>query len=175
MPDRTITLCYRKIIDSSAVKPWEKMVFEDTYAEFRLQAQYYNQEQKYRSYGELLQHVPGADKLPFLVSAAMRGYLQQLKDIVPDIVDNLGRHFLPFSKFQFELINSDLLDKARHQIGINFYSEPLRWHDTLGAYLLVSLQPQVASDVLTHLVALQPYLAIYSLQAEAQNHEADTR
>jgi len=167
MPDRIITLCYRKVIDSQATKPWDKLVLDDTYAEFRMQAQYYNQEKKYRTYGELLQHVPGADKLPFLVSAAVRGYVQQLNGLVPDIVDNLGRYFLKFSKFQFELINSDLLDKARHQVAVNFYSEPLTWHETLGGYLLVSHSQPAADEVLTHLVAVQPYLGIYSLQAPA--------
>ena len=47
MPNRTITLCYRKVIDASAAKPWEKLVFEDSYTEFKMQAQLYNQEKKY--------------------------------------------------------------------------------------------------------------------------------
>ncbi|WP_133272963.1 hypothetical protein [Hymenobacter radiodurans] len=138
MSNRTITLCYRKIMDANASRPWQKMVFDDTYTEFRMQAQLFNQEQKYRSFGELLHYAPGANQLHFLVSAAVRGYVQQLNGLVPDVLDNLGRHFLKFSKFQFEIINSDLLDKARHQVAINFYSDPLVWHDTIGTQLLVS-------------------------------------
>ena len=64
---RTITFCYRKLIDATATRPWEKMVFEDTYAEFRLQAQTFSQGTLHRSFAELLQHVPGAGQLHFLV------------------------------------------------------------------------------------------------------------
>jgi len=167
MNQRIITLCYRKVISSDASKPWEKMVFEDTYTEFRMQSQLYNQEKRYRTFGELLHHVPGADKLHFLVSAAAIGYLQQLKGLVPDVLNNLGKHFIRFSNFQFEIINSDLFDKAKHQVAINFYSDPLVWHDTIGTHLLVSEKQQAAGEILTHLFQLQPYLSIHSLQNAA--------
>lgn len=164
MSERIITLCYRKIIAVSATKPWDKLVFEESYAELRMQAQYYNQEQKYRTFGQLLHQVPGADKLHFLVSGAVVGYVQQLNGQVPDIVNNLGKHFLKFSRFQFEIINSDLFDKAKHQVAVNFFSEPLVWHDTLAPYLLVS-EPQTTanSPILTEMFQLQPYLSIYSI------------
>lgn len=164
---RLITLCYRKIIDAHSGRAWEKLVFEDTYAEFRLQAQNFDPQRQYRSFGQLLQHAPGAAQLHFLVSAAVRGYLQQLGGLVPDVVDNLGRQFLKFSTFQFEIINSDLLDKSRHQVAVNFFSEPLLWHDTVGAALLVSEPPPGAETVLTTMFQLQPYLTIYSLQTPA--------
>lgn len=166
MAKHTITLCYRKIIDASSTKPWDKMVFEDSYLEFKMQAQLYNQEKKYRSFAQLVQHVPGTDHLHFLVSAAVTGYIGQLNEITPDIVNNLGKHFLKFTKFQFEIINSDILDKSKHQVAVNFYSEPLLWHDTIGNYLLVSDKKEVAGEMLTDLFQLQPYVTIYSLQAE---------
>ncbi|WP_115375620.1 hypothetical protein [Adhaeribacter pallidiroseus] len=166
MANRIITLCYRKIIQSTAVKPWEKLVFEDSYAEFKMQAQLYNPEKKYRSFAELMQHAPGAEQLHFLVSAAIIGYVQQLNQIVPDILNTLGKHFLQFDHFQFEIINSDIQDKSKHQVAINFYSEPLVWHDTVHQYLLVSDKRAIGQITLTHLLALQPYLTIYSLQTE---------
>lgn len=166
MPTRRITLCYRKLIDATATRPWDRLVLEESYKELRLQAQYYNQQQQYRTYAELLQHVPGADKLPFLVSGAVVGYLRQLNDTIPDIVNNLGRYFLRFTEFQFEIINSNLLDPGRHQIAINFFSEPLVWHDTIGNYLLVGAEdPTGPAEGLTHLFQLQPYLSIHSLRA----------
>jgi hypothetical protein len=168
MATRTITLCYRKIIDVTAAKPWEKLVFDDSYTEFKMQAQLYNQEKKYRTFAELKQFAPGADKLHFLVSAAIMGYLQQLNDTVPDILNNLGKHFLKFKQFQFEIINSDIADKSKHQIAINFYSEPLIWHDTIGNYLVVSEKDKISEVALTHLFAIQPYLTIYSLQTEVE-------
>jgi hypothetical protein len=160
-----ITLCYRKVIDIHAVKPWEKLVFADTYTEFLLQAQTLNRQGQYNTYGELLAHVPGADQLGFLVSAAAVSYLRQLNDVIPDITNNLGKQFLPFTRFRFEIINSDIRDKTRHQVGIQFYSEPLHWHDTIGDRLLVSV-PGVMEEgaVLTELLALPPFVSIYSLQ-----------
>ena len=163
MQARTITLCYRKIVDATSTKPWDQLVFEDSYQEFRMQAQLYNPDKKYRTFGELLQHSPGAEKLHFLVSAAVIGYLQQLRGTVPDIVNNLGKHFLKFNRYQFEIINSDVLDKTRHQVAIHFYSEPMIWHDSIGDYLLVSEHTETEGEVLTHLVQVQPYLSIYSL------------
>jgi hypothetical protein len=166
MPPRTITLAYRKVIDASSPTPWDKLVLADSYRELRLQAQLYNQGGQYRTFGELLHYVPGAEQLHFLVGSSIGGYVQQLKGLVPDIINNLGRHFLTFTRYQFELINSDLHDQRKHQVAVNFFSEPLHWHDTLATYLLVSdaAAPAGANgEVLTHLCQLQPYLTIHTL------------
>ena len=159
-----ITLCYRKVIDAGATRPWDKLVLDDSYREFRLQAQYFNQEKKYRTFGELLHYVPGADRLHGLVSGAIIGYLPQLGGLAPDVLDNLGRRFMAFDKFQFELINSDLLDPSKHQVAINFFSPPLHWHGTAGPYLLVSAVAPAGGEVLVHTFQLQPFLAIHSIQ-----------
>jgi hypothetical protein len=162
---RTIRLCYRKIIDATALKPWDKYVFEDTYTEFLLQAQLYNQEKKYTSFGELIHNVPGAEKLHFLVSAAVIGYLKQLNGIVPDIVNALGMLFLPFNNYRFEIINSDIMDKSKHQVAVSFYTEPLNWHDTIGSQLMVSIPDKTENaEILTELVTMQPFISIYSLK-----------
>jgi hypothetical protein len=163
-----IRLCYRKIIDASSQKMWDKYVFESSYAEFLMQSQLYNQEKKHNSFAELLIAVPDAEKLHFLVSAAIGGYMQQLNGIVPDILDNLGKHFLQFNNYRFEIINSDIKNKTAHQVAITFFSEPLVWHDSIDKYLLIStLGAEKNEDgVLTHLVQLQPFLSIYSIKNE---------
>lgn len=163
---RTIQLCYRKVIDSSSKQPWGKLVFDDSYTEFLMQAQFYNQQKKYNTFSELLMNVPGADKLHFLVSASVVGYVKQLNNIVPDILNNLGKHFLPFKNFRFEIINSDIKNKMAHQAAINFYSEPLLWHDTIGNNLLVSVKNNEPDkeEFLTEMFQLQPMLSIYTLK-----------
>lgn len=168
MNKRIIRLCYRKIIDVSSQKAWDKYVFESSYAEFLLQAQFYNQEKKYTTFGELLLNAKGADKLHFLVSAAVTGYLQQLEGKVPDIQNNLGRHFLEFKNYRFEIINSDIKNKNAHQVAINFFSEPMIWHDTMGNYLLLSITKEEKKDdeILTELVQLQPFLSICALKTD---------
>ncbi|HKO78941.1 MAG TPA: hypothetical protein VJU78_01035 [Chitinophagaceae bacterium] len=169
MAKKIIRLCYRKVIDASSSKTWEKYVFDSTYAEFLMQSQYYNQEKKYSSFGELIRNVPDAEKLHFLVSAAMVGYLKQLDGVIPDILNNLGKHFLKFTDYRFEIINSDIKNKASHQVAINFFSESMTWHDTVDNYLLLSILNIEKNEdgILTHLVQLQPFLSIYSLKEEA--------
>jgi hypothetical protein len=161
-----IRFCYRKVINASSQKGWDKYVFESSYKEFLMQAQFYNQEKKYSSFGEMLSNVKGAEKLHFLVSASVTGYIQQLKGIMPDIVNNLGKHFLHFDSYRFEIINSNIKNKEGHQVAINFFSEELLWHDTINNYLLVSGVKQEIKDhgILTDVVQLQPFLSIYSLK-----------
>jgi len=170
MQKRVIILCYRKIIDSRSVKQWDKLVFESTYLEFKMQAQNFSQGTSYTSYAELIRNVPNAQRITGMVTPSVTGYIQQLGSIMPDILNNIGRRFLTFSKFQLEIINSDINDKDNHQVAINFYSEPLVWHDTIDNYLLISShQPEnqpIAENncISTNLMQLQPYINISSLQ-----------
>jgi hypothetical protein len=168
MPKGIIRFCYRKIIDALSQKQWDKYVFESTYAEFLMQSQFYNREKKFTRFSELLINVPAAEKLHFLVSSAMTGYLQQLGGKVPDISNNLGRHFLLFKNYRFEIIESDIKDKKIHNVAINFFSEPLLWHDTINDFLLVSDPGAEKNEdgVITEMVQLQPFLSIYSLKEE---------
>lgn len=158
-----ITFCYRKIVDTHSTSLWDRLVFNDTYAEFLMQAQYFNKEKKYSSFAQLLQQVPGAEKLHFLVSSSCIGYLQQLQEKIPDIYNILGKQCLTFKSFHFEIINSDIYTKSSHQIAINFYTEPLIWHETIGDYLLIS-DPAGGNPQLTDLIQLIPYLSIHSIK-----------
>lgn len=165
MQNALIKLCYRKVIGNQPAKPWEQYVFEDTYKEFLMQVQFYDPEKKWATFGELIQQVPAAEKLHFLVSTAAIGYIRQLEGRVPDIANALGKLFLPFQHFRFEIINSDIRDKSKHQVAINFYTDQLVWHDTIGSQLLVSVPGKTEGDeTLTDMFSMQPYLSIYSLK-----------
>jgi hypothetical protein len=161
-----IRICYRKLIDANAVTAWDKLVFDDSYADFLMQAQYFNREKKYTSFGGLVNNVPGAEKLHSLVSASITGYLKQLNGKIPDIVNNQGKVFLPFKNYMFEIINSDTVNRGRHQVAIHFYTEPLVWHSTIGNLLLVSAcgaGENTNGEILTDMFALQPFVSIYSI------------
>ena len=175
MSARRITLCYRKIIDASATRPWDKLVLDDSYRELRMQAQYFNQGNKYRTFGELLHYVPAAERLHGLVGGAIVGHLQQLSGLVPDVLDNLGRRFLRFENFQFELINSDLLDPSKHQVAVNFFSETLVWQATVGPYLVAAGAAPAGSLASMHTFHLQPFVAIHSLQEITVDEHSDAR
>jgi len=162
-----IRLVYRKIIDATAQNVWEKYVFDATYAEFLMQSQLYNTEKKYTAFSELKNNVPNADKLHFLVSASVVPYLKQLNGKMPDILNNLGKLFVPFSNYKFEIIESDIRDKAKHRIAVEMYSDALTWIDTIDNHLLVSVhsdREDSDAEVLTEMFVMQPYLSIYSIK-----------
>ncbi|MEO7211979.1 hypothetical protein [Mucilaginibacter sp.] len=163
MKKSTVKLCYRKIIDSNATKPWDKFVLEDSYAEFRLQVQNFAEAKQYPSFAELVHEVPGAQKINQMVGPAITGYIQQLNEVVPDILNNLGRRFIKFKNYQFEIINSHFDSREKHQVAISFFSEPMIWYGTIDNYLLLAPSGQETQEVLTHIMQLQPYLSIYSI------------
>jgi len=164
-----IRLCYRKIIDASSQKAWDRFVFDDTYMEFFMQAQFYNQANQYTTYQELVEHVPNAEKLNYLTSTAAIGYIKQLNKLIPDIANVSGKLCLPFTQFKFDIIQSHVHTKEAHRVAISFYSEPLTWIDTLDKQLLIAYGDQLdalraGKEVDTDMIALQPYLSISSLQ-----------
>lgn len=146
---------------------WERLVFTDSFTEFKMQSQYYNPKGEYQTFAAIKHHVPNADQLHFLVSGAVTGYLRQLDEVIPDITNNLGLHFLKFKQFKFEIINSDLLNIDKHVVAINFYSEELRYIDQIGDYLLTTKINSSNNDnepMLTDMFTITPYLTIYTIQ-----------
>lgn len=168
---KLIQLSYRKIIDAQSASVWEQYVFEDTYNEFLMQAQLYNKEKKYQTFSQLLAAVPYAEKLHFLVSTAVTGYIAQLNNKIPDIKNTLGKTFLPFHLYRLEIIESNIQNKKEHRIAICFYSESIQWLDTIGDNLLLSLNTESSNNrrntdaiIPTELLKLQPFISIHSLQ-----------
>ena len=162
--NKTIKFCYRKIIDGNVSKAWERLVFEDSYAEFKMQSQRFNIN-GVSSFAGILQKNTAAEQLHFLVSSAALGYVQQLNGKIPDIVNTLGRQFLPFINFRFEIINSDTNDISKHAVAINFFSEAVTWIDSIGDSMLLNINNENENEeLLTHLLTLQPYLSICSIK-----------
>ncbi|NCD68418.1 hypothetical protein [Mucilaginibacter agri] len=167
MAKSVITLCYRKIIDGSCTKPWDKLVFEASYMEFKMQAQNFSAGTSYNSYAQLLASVPNVNRLAGLVTPAITGYVSQLNNVMPDLLNNIGKRFIKFNDFQLEIINSDINDKAKHQIAVNFFSAPLIWHKTISNLLLVSEFNKEAQQegglTGSNLFQLQPYVNIVTI------------
>lgn len=161
---RKIVLCYRKIIDAHSGGEWEKWVHTDTYRELKMQFQLFDPEKKYQLFSQLSHANNQAEKLHFLVSAAVRGYLTQLNNKLPDIKNNLGKSFLTFSNYQFEIIESDVKDSKKHVVAVCFFSDPMIWHATVGDYLLLSRSETNKKELLTHLLPMQPFVSIYSME-----------
>jgi hypothetical protein len=118
--------------------------------------------------------VPGAERLHFLVSPSIVDYLRQLNGKMPNIANVIDKRFVPFKNYRFEIINSDTRDILKHQIAINFISDPLTWYDTIGDKLLVAVEAEKTDEreeTLTEMFAMQPFLSIYSIK---KTHQHDT-
>lgn len=162
-----IKLCYRKIIMNTSQDDWAKLVWESTYTELQLQKQLYDQQDKYNRFADLLHHHPAAEKLHYLVSTAVTGYIKQLNGIVPDITDVLGKRVVPFTQYRFEIINSNSIHKNEHSVAINFYSEPLQLQQVIGECLVVSPVDNVTDEYgyqAVSTIRLQPFLSIAYLK-----------
>lgn len=164
-----IRLCYKKIINTYAQNTWEKNIFEDTFMEFFMQSQFYNQEGKYSTFQELITNVPAADKLHYLVSTAAINYIRQLNELIPDIVNMHEQLCLPFKNFRFGVIQSHIQNKEEHKVAIYFYSEPMLWIDSIENKLVIASGSQIeafkpGAEISTDLIAIQPLLSISSFQ-----------
>ena len=168
MQRRIIRICYKKVIDVNAQPGWEKLLWENTWQELFMQQQFYNNENKHKTFAALLNNVPADEKLHFRASTAAVGYLRQLNSFVPDVYNNRGNRFLTFSDFKFEIIDSDFSNKTKHRIAISFFSDGFVWHETVADYLLLCAvgTEETKDGLFTHMLRMQPYLDIYSLKEE---------
>ncbi|MCH5717012.1 hypothetical protein [Niabella hibiscisoli] len=164
---KLIQLAYRRVIDIESKAHWERYVFEDSYKELRMQFQLFNTDKKHITFSQLVAQVPEAEKLHFLVSAAIAGHISLLGKI-PYVQNTLGITVLPFNLYRFEIIDSNINNKNAHRVAVIFYSAPVVLHEIIGEHLLVSLDPDNNNNerkmVQTELIKLQPFLSIYSIQ-----------
>jgi len=163
MAVRTIRLCYRKVVNAASGKQWDKRVFEATYKEYYMQAQQFDQENKYQTFSELIVNVPKADQMHYLVSTSIAGYLKQLNERIPDVLNVFGNSCIPFKKFKFTIIQSSIKTKEQHAVEILFYSEPLLWLDSIGTQLIVAPGETYHGDeVESEMISLIPGLSVCS-------------
>jgi hypothetical protein len=163
--DKQIRFCYRKIIDAASPLAWERLIFEDSYAEFKMQAQRFNEANKYSRFAEILHNNAAAEQLHFLTSAAAAGYVKQLNNKIPDVQNTLGKTFLPFTNYRFEIINSDIKDISKHRVALNFFSDAVTWIDTVGAAMIITVNNTVENgELLTDTFIMPPFVSIYSLK-----------
>jgi hypothetical protein len=163
-----IQLCYYKIIDTGSWTAWDKSVFENTYREFYMQAQQFDQKGLYSTFQEILDDNPKAEQMHYLVSTAATNYIRDLK-FIPEIANNSGKLCLKFQNFKFEILQSHISKKDLHRVAISFYSDSLTWIDTIGNQLLIAYGDQrealkAGREVPTDMIALQNCLSISTFQ-----------
>lgn len=156
-----IRFAYRITIDNNSSYNWDKFVFEDTYKEYLMQQQLFNSKENPKTtFRELLAENPKASQLHFLVGMAANGYVEQLKGSFHRVPDALGNHFLPFTNYQLDIVNTDINDSSKHKIGITFFSPLLLLLDTINNHYLVTSETEKENGFQTLMFAVQPGLTI---------------
>jgi len=168
MSKARIRLAFRHLIDAgSARSEFEKVVFADSYQEFRLQVQAYNPNNQYTTYQQVRAAIPQADPgLSVRVSFAIGLYVNELNGQIPGLIDTLGQP-VSFVDHRFTLLDSHITDRSQHRIALTYLTDSLTWIDTVGNYLLLSaIDPADSPEpVDTFLLLMQPNLSICSYQA----------
>ena len=154
-----IKLAFRIVIDKNSDMTWDKYIFEDTYFEYKIQHQVFDdKENPVKNYWELLAKNPHAEKIPFLLSSAVANYVSQLNGKIKSLPDVLGNTFFPIESFKLDLISSNLEDSSKHKIGLTFYTPELVLLDIIDNKYLLS--KNIDRGFETFMFAFHPQVAI---------------
>ncbi|MFS4472367.1 hypothetical protein [Chryseobacterium sp. T20] len=158
---KKIKLAFRIVIDQSSEMIWDRYVFDDTYFEYKIQHQVFDEkENPVKNYWELLQKNPNAKQIPFLLSGAASNYVAQLGGVVRSLPDVLGNTFFPFENFKLDLISSHLEDPSKHKIGLTFFSPELLLIDIIDGKYLLSNETDLENGWETFMLPFHPQVAI---------------
>lgn len=157
-----IKLAFRIVIDHDSSLAWDRYVFEDTYFEYKVQHQLFDdRENPVQNFWELLSKNPQAAKIPSLLSPSIAGYVAQLNGEIKSLPDVLGNTFFPVESFKPDLISSHTEDPSRHKIGITFYTPELLLIDIIEqAYLLSKNRMPAENGFDTFMFGFHPQVAI---------------
>jgi hypothetical protein len=152
MPKALVTLAYKQIIDIHSKGLFEEMVFRDSYQEFLIQIQSFDQDKKYKTWEELRVSVPKANvNVQYKTGFAIGRYIQMLNNKIPGLEDNLGRTSVSFSVHEFEIISSDIRDHSVHKVAITYFTDTMTLAGNIGDYIILAddNQSKDVSDTFT--------------------------
>lgn len=156
-----IKLAYRIVIGQNSEMIWDKYIFEDTYFEYKIQHQVFDdKENPVKNYWELLAENPNAAQIPFLLSSAVNNYVVQLNGEIKSLPDVLGNTFFPIENFKLDLISSNTVDPSKHKIGLTFYTPELLLIDIIDNRYLLSKDTENESSFGTFMFAFHPEVSI---------------
>ncbi|WP_326982178.1 hypothetical protein VUJ46_18525 [Chryseobacterium sp. MYb264] len=156
-----IKLAFRIVIDQNSTLTWDKYIFEDTYFEYKIQHQVFDdKENRAKNYWELLAKNQHAERIPFLLSTSVTNYISQLNGEIKSLPDVLGNTFFPIESFKLDLISSNTEDPSKHKIGITFYTPELALIDIIDSKYLLSKNIDPENGLETFMFAFHPQVAI---------------
>lgn len=136
---KKIQFTYSQHINNNVSTAWEKHIFEETFNEFLIQSNIFQSEKsKVDSYKELVKQNQNSNQLNNLLAARIIPSIELLNNNVFSVPDNLNTNYLQFTRFNVHIIQSNLLDKNKHYIAINYISKPYYLIDCINNYYLVS-------------------------------------
>jgi hypothetical protein len=174
MPAALIQLAYRQIIDALSSTVLEKRIFHDSYAEFILKIQAYNQEGKFKLYSDIVANDGRANSLHYKTGFAILHHLETLKGKIPGLYDTAGRMQVSFEVPEFKVLESSLEDKSLHKIAITYLTAPLLLIDRFGEYMLLAEgneETELVNGVNTFTLRMQPDLSIINYKPVEERSE----
>lgn len=158
---KKVKLAFRIVIDQSSEMVWDRYIFEDTYFEYKIQHQVFDdKENPVKSYWELLQNNPNAKQIPFLLSSAVSNYVTQLGGVIRSLPDVLGNTFFPVDGFKLDLVSSHLEDASKHKVGLTFFTPELLLIDIIDNKYLLSNETDRENGFETFMFPFHPQIAI---------------
>jgi hypothetical protein len=146
-----IKIAYRQVIDIKSSNEFEKNVFNDSFAEFYLQAQDYNPNRQFQTLTEMIEHNPKAKSLHYKVGFSIGLYVQALSKIIPGLYDTIGKT-VPFDEFEFEILHSDVTNKSLHKISLTYLSPVLELFALNGGYIIAGVDAAKETSTINRLV-----------------------
>ncbi|MCU7548317.1 hypothetical protein OCK74_04285 [Chitinophagaceae bacterium LB-8] len=163
MPKALIQIAYRQIIDIASNGAFEQNVWKDSYSEFQIQIQTYNQDNRYKTWEELkADNGKAAFNIPYKVGFSIGLYVKGLNGKMPHLQDSLGRNHIPFANHEFEIVASDITNEQAHVVALTYTSDTLTLFDSIGDHMLLAEGDKTLAGETIDMFSLkmQPHLSI---------------
>jgi hypothetical protein len=132
-----VKLAYRQVINADSKGSFERNVLNTSYEEFFMKSQAYNQEQKFKTFREMVANDVKANSLHYKSGFAIVTLIQQLNNKIPELRDALDKS-LSFEGYMFEIIDSDITNAAAHKVAITYTTGTFTCFGTIGECLILA-------------------------------------
>ncbi|WP_256012820.1 hypothetical protein [Desertivirga xinjiangensis] len=165
MSKALIKIAYKQVIDIFSTGSFAQSVFDISYDEFLLEIQAYIPDNILK-FSDITKANPRAHGLHKKIHLAIEELVAGLNNVIPDLVDTLGCPGIGFESYEVTLIESDISNKAAHQLIITYISNFLTLLKTAGEYLVLSEENMIstAKPFETFTLRLQPGMSVCAYQ-----------
>lgn len=103
-----------------------------------------------------------AFNIPYKVGFSIGLYVKGLNKQIPHLQDTSGRHPIPFTSHEFEIVASDITNKQAHVVAITYTTDLLTLCGCIGDHMILAEGDHSLSQELVETITLkmQPGLSI---------------